>query len=375
MASTAEPLFPYLDWFERSSTRSSYCLSQAAMPAPDAPFLALDASAVGAAQALPLRDDFERRLAGLFGTQPEHVLATAGASNALATAALAWFRPGTRVLYETPTYEPIRALAGVFGAEARPLTRRAKSGWRIDPNEVDAHVATDRPTHVVLSNPHNPSGALLSAPDLRRIADSIAPTGGKLVSCEAYMEFAPTPEERVHAAAACANGVSLGSLSKAYGLAALRCGWLILGAGLADERVRLVDRRGLLIGPLAPAGLEAARRALDHLPQLLQPLRRVERETRPHFERWLRECPDVVTTLPPFGISAFPRIPGVSDTRALARELARRHDVDVVPGEFFGAAGHLRVSCGLPAPTLQAALERLELGLRAWRAEHGGAPA
>ena len=50
------------------------------------------------------------------------------------------------------------------------------------------------------------------------------------------------------------------------------------------------------------------------------------------------------------------------DTRALAEHLAREHGVDVVPGEFFGLPGHLRVGCGVPAATLEEGLARLSAG-------------
>ena len=76
---------------------------------------------------------------------------------------------------------------------------------------------------------------------------------------------------------------------------------------------------------------------------------------------------------PPFGIFAFPRLEGVPDTAAFATWLADTHQVDVVAGEHFGLAGHLRLGCGLPAATLEEGLRRLALGHRQW-VEAGGRP-
>ena len=72
-------------------------------------------------------------------------------------------------------------------------------------------------------------------------------------------------------------------------------------------------------------------------------------------------------TVPPFGIISFPRILGVDDTHALQRTLASEFGVDVVAGEYFGQAGHVRVACGVPEATFVEGLVRLSDGLRAFR--------
>ena len=92
----------------------------------------------------------------------------------------------------------------------------------------------------------------------------------------------------------------------------------------------------------------------------------------PHLWRWLGETEGVQATIPELGIIAFPRVVGVQDTRALQEFLAREFDVDVVPGEFFGLAGHLRVGCGVPEATLVEGLVRLGDGIRVWRERGSG---
>jgi hypothetical protein len=180
------------------------------------------------------------------------------------------------------------------------------------------------------------------------------------------MEYA-TNEQRVHAAHLAPNAVSIGSLTKAYGLGPLRIGWIVLGEGLVQERALVRDGAFLSYVDPPTLSLLAAHLALDNLPRLLEPLRRVEVESRPHLWRWLSETQGVQATIPELGIIAFPRVVGVDDTRALQKFLAREFDVDVVPGEFFGCAGHLRVGCGVPEATLVEGLVRLGDGIRVWR--------
>ncbi len=358
--------FPYMFWAQRESWAAPYSLAQSGMPAPEADWLA-DAFRLELAQ--PWAEELpalEGRLAELFGVPPERVLATAGASSAMAILAARYFR-GSRVVTEIPSYDPFRALPRLFGADLRVLERHPEDGWRLDPAAVEGALADASPAHAFLCTPHNPTGAVTPPGDLARIAAACERAGGVLIAGEVYMEFAP-PAERSHAFALAPNAISIGSLTKAYGLGPLRIGWIVLGEGVAGERDALKDITFLgYVDPPTPA-LRAGRIALDNLERLLQPLRRFERESRPLLERWLAEMPGVNGTLGPYGLCAFPAIAGVADTRALSRFLADEFGVTAVPGEFFGRAGHLRVSYAVPEATLVEGLDRLTRGIEAFRA-------
>src|SRR5690606_7902481 len=109
-------------WAHRESFRSPFCLAQSGMPVPDpSPWrdVRLD---IGhpAAEALPA---LEAQLATLFGVRPERVIVTPGASAAMLLVALAYFR-GARVVAEVPSYEPLRALPELVGAELTLVRRR-----------------------------------------------------------------------------------------------------------------------------------------------------------------------------------------------------------------------------------------------------------
>jgi len=366
MPAPPDALFPYMFWAHEESFAAPYSLAQSGMPIPDLPGLALEGLELLGFPSVEPQPAFEAAVAGLFGVAPERVLATVGASGAMHLAAERWFR-GATVLVEVPSYEPLRVLPARAGARVVPLERRLEEGWLLDVEVVRrAAAAADGPCHVMLTNPHNPTGHVTDAGTMAAIAAAIEPTGGVLVCCEAYMEYAPRNEDRVHASTLAPNAVAISTLTKAYGLGALRAGWMLLGEGLAGERDHLVDLQYLTwIDPPTPS-LNAAVRALGRLPELLRPLRVVEAESQPHLHRWLRSSSLVEATVPPFGILSFPRVRGVSDTKALATFLAQEQGVAVVPGEAFGAPGHLRVACGVPESTLVEGLVRLEAGLQAW---------
>jgi aspartate/methionine/tyrosine aminotransferase len=363
-------------WAHTSAVRSAFTLTQSGMPLADPNFLdVLGRLDIGhpSREALPA---LEARLADLFGVDRSRVIVALGASGGMHLAAMRFFRPGVRVVADVPSYEPFRALPMYLGAELFPLRRRLEHGWQVDPSEVATllsregtareSTAAAGPGHVFLANPHNPTGTMLERDRMVAIAREAERAGGCLISCEVYMEYVPNAR-RVHAFEVAQNGISIGSLTKAYGLGALRIGWILLGEGLAKERAHLVDMAYLAYVDPPTATLRAGRLALDRLSDLLRPLRVIEKESRPIWERWLRETEGVKSTVPEFGIIAFPKIEDVEDTLALSEFLATEHQVDVVPGEFFGLPGHVRVSCGVPAATLEEALRRLELGIAAFR--------
>jgi aspartate/methionine/tyrosine aminotransferase len=271
------------------------------------------------------------------------------------------------VVVDRPSYEPFRALPAHFGAQTVEVQRRHEEGWTLDPAAVHAALAGAKgPGHVFTANLHNPTGVRAKAGDLRGLAGAAREHGGKLVVCEVYMEYVPQAE-RLHAFQLAPNGVSIGSLTKAYGVGPLRAGWIVLGEDVAAEREALIDTLYLDYVDPPTTMLRAYALALDQLEVLARPLAKIEAESRPIWERWLKGTEGVQSVIPSRGIIAFPLVEGVSDTRALCEFLVEKHQVDVVPGEFFGTPGHIRVGCALPPALLQASLERLGAGIRAFR--------
>lgn len=369
MAPTSTPRlqFPYMVWAHTESSRSPWSLSQSGMPMADPSFLPERGFADLQQPSQEALGRYEAKLAELFDVAPERVIATLGASGGMLVAALRWFRPGSRVVVEVPSYEPVRALPAWLGAEVRYLRRRLEDGWQPDPDAAAAELARGPgPGHVFVTNLHNPTGVHSDRERIAALGRAAARAGGVLVSCEVYMEYVPAAR-RVHAFEAAPNGVSIGSLTKAYGLGPLRLGWIVLGEALAARRAEVQDMAYLAWVDPPTVALRAGSAALERLAELLQPLARVARESRPPWERWLASTDGVEAVVPEFGIIAFPRVAGVADTVALGAFLAREHQVDVVPGEFFGAPGYVRVGCGVPRATLEEGLARLARGIAAYR--------
>lgn len=358
--------FPYMA-FARTESFSTPCvLSQSGMPAPEPAELGepepIDPGFGGEVQAA-----LEARLAERLGVEPRRVIATVGASAAMNVLAMRYFRGAGRVAVEIPSYEALRALPPLFGAELALVERRAEDGWRLDPGAVEARLEGCRGAgSAFLTNTHNPTGALSGAEEIRATAEIAARAGGILLCTEVYMEFLPAAE-RVQAFLEAPNAVSVGSLTKAYGMGGLRVGWIALGEGLARDREGIEDMIFLSYVDPPTTAMRGGLRALDRLDALRERYLRFARESRPHLIRWLAETEGVEGSLAEHGLIAFPRILGVGDTFELRRHLAREHGVDVMPGEFFGAPGHIRVGFGQPEECVRQGLERLTEGIRSYR--------
>lgn len=355
--------FPYMVFARGRAQVARHNLTGSGMPTPAgfevlAQSLATDIGFAGS-MALPT---FEAAVAERLGVAPKRVIATLGATGGMHLAAWRFFRPGSRVASETPSYEPLRALPRAFGAECVPLERDPTDSWRIDPARLRRALTGARPGHVFITNSHNPTGTLLAAGEIVALAAEAERAGGVLVCCEVYMEFAG-PRSRTPAFRLAPNAISISSMTKAYGLGGLRAGWMVLGEGLANERESLLDLAYLTYVDQPTQALHAGVKAMELLESLRAPIETVQRESRPAFLSWLASTPGLSASEPDLGITAFARIEGIEDTVALAEHLLERWDVGVVPGEFFGRPGHLRLGFGLPREALSVALDRLGKGI------------
>ncbi len=169
----------------------------------------------------PKPREFEAFLAGRFGVDPSRVLVTAGGDEAIDRACRATLGPGRELILPVPTFEMFVRYAAVASATVTTVD------WPGGPFPTDAVAArlSDRTSMVAVVSPNNPTGAAIDAAGLERIS-SRALSGGALVLADlAYTEFAD--EDLTPLALTLPNVVVVRTLSKAWGLAALRIGYAL----------------------------------------------------------------------------------------------------------------------------------------------------
>lgn len=184
-----------------------------------APELALPAPSSELLRRYPRAAELEARLAVRHGVTPDRVLVTAGADDALLRLACAYLGPGRELVLPVPTFEMFERHAAARGATVREVE------WPGGRFPVEAVIAarTPRTTLVAVVSPNNPTGAVVTADELERVARGVP--GALVVVDQAYAEFAE--EDLTGPALELSGTVVLRTLSKAWGLAGLRVGYAL----------------------------------------------------------------------------------------------------------------------------------------------------
>ncbi|MCH9687275.1 MAG: pyridoxal phosphate-dependent aminotransferase, partial [Deltaproteobacteria bacterium] len=161
------------------------------------------------------------------GLTAEQLVVTSAPQEGIFLAMSALLQPGDRVVVTTPCYQSLAEVGRARGCEIVPWpVRPTATGWSLDLDELETLAAGA--TMVVVNFPHNPTGYLPSRSTFESLADIVQRQGAWLFSDEMYRGLEPSAAQRLPSAAQLDHErtVSLGGLSKAYGLPGLRIGWL-----------------------------------------------------------------------------------------------------------------------------------------------------
>lgn len=313
-------------------------------------------------------EPLQRALARKCGVEPACVVAGTGTSGANHLALAALLAPGDEAVMERPVYEPVERLVRHLGAEIRFFERRAEAGFRVEPEAV-ARQVTGRTRAIVLTNLHNPSGALTAAGTLREVGEIARRAGARVVVDEVYIEMLWVEGDRASIAAAGGAGrssfhlgselVATDSLTKAYGLSGLRCGWILAEPELARRMWQLNDLFG--VNAAHPAE-QLSVLALERLERVADRAKEILARNRALLHAFLDSRDDLDLQRPAYGTIIFPRWRG-GDTKPLCRLLRDKYETTVVPGRFFGMPEHFRLGIGGDSEALKEGLERLAAAL------------
>ncbi len=304
------------------------------------------------------------RIAALYpGASPDQVLVTTGSAEANFLVCWRLLEPGDQVAVMLPNYLQTWGLAQNFGAAVRGFALRADAGWEPRADEVRAAIAPGTKL-VIVTNPHNPTGHVLSDAMRRLIVERAQAVGAWLLADEVYQgaerDGVTTPSfwgsyERV---------LVVNGLSKAYGLPGLRIGWLVAPAEFTAEVWARHDYT-----TIGPAGASDHLAAVALEPQvrerLLERTRRILRTNYPVLEDWLRRFGDTFSWHPPQAgaICLVQYRPAVS-ARDVVERVRAEHDVLLVPGDHFGVPRAIRFGYGEELAHFREALAETERGLR-----------
>jgi aspartate/methionine/tyrosine aminotransferase len=314
-----------------------------------------------------LRKAFEVKLRaenGIDAPFERRILVTAGANQGFLNAVLAICDPGDEVILLSPCY--FNHEMAVALASAVPVVVPTDERHQPDLAAIEAAI-TERTRAVVTVSPNNPTGAVYPQETLAAIHRLCAERGVWHVSDEAYEYF--TYGGARHFSPGSLPGdhvVSLFSLSKAYGMASWRVGFLVAPEALHDDLMKIQDTV-VVSGPAISqfVGLRAMEEGRGYCLAHRSSLAHVRQEVLSR----LGSIPELLTVPPGEGaFYLFAKVRTGMPAIRLAERLIREHRVAVIPGETFGVTEgcHIRIAYGsLKEETVVEGVDRLVNGLKA----------
>ncbi len=313
--------------------------------------------------------------------EDEAVLVTSGAKQAVALAVEVLAGPGDEVIVPAPywvSYPEMVRLAG-----ARPVIAAVGAdGYKLDADAL-ARALSPHTRALILNSPCNPTGALYSAEELRAIADVCADSGITVISDEIYEKI--VFDGRHHSIAAStprlyARTVVINGCSKAYAMTGWRIGYAAGPPHVISAMAALASQRTTSACTFSQA---AAAFALENEPPDVARMRAAYRRRRDLMAGALSDM-GIACSLPPatFYLLADIRhlLPAawsdtdIPDAHRFALELLEHAGVAVVPGDPFGAPGHLRLSFATSRDQIKIAMQRLAAFVRELRRDRRCAP-
>jgi aspartate/methionine/tyrosine aminotransferase len=293
------------------------------------------------------------------GAGPENVLATVGAIEANYLTVRTLLSAPDEIVIMLPNYMQIWGVAMNHGLSIRPFHLREEKGWAPDLDQLEAAV-TPATKLIAVCNPNNPTGAVLSEPEMDAIVATAERVGAWILADEVYAGAERETDQQTPSFYGRYDRViAVGSMSKAYGLPGLRMGWAVGPAKVIDDiwarHEYIALSATMLSNHLAALALSPAVR-----PRIIARARRYIREGFPVLNRWLEDHPGTFELTPPGAAAiAFARYNLEINSTELMERLVREKSVLVVPGDHFGMDRFLRISFGLPHDYLTAALDRI----------------
>jgi aspartate/methionine/tyrosine aminotransferase len=304
-----------------------------------------------------------KQVAALFDVDPDWVVITTGASEALSALYCLASEPGASITLPFPLFPAMPVMARAWGLNISTYVLDRADGYKQSAERVLAAVGES--TRLVLVNtPHNPTGSVMPQTEIARLAANLEQRLIPLVVDEVYHPLYHGASASASAAKA-PNTIVVGDLSKALSLPGLRVGWLIDRD--ARRRERLIDLRSYFTISGSPLTEAIAAHALANRDEILARLRAVAAANLAALKDFMSAHEDTLDWVAPAGgTTVFPWLRDGSDARQFCVALANA-GVLFAPGYCFDAPEHFRLGFGAQSEGFAQALNIASDTLRAPR--------
>lgn len=294
------------------------------------------------------------------------VVVTSGGKQALYNTAVALFGPGDEVITHSPGWSSIVEQIHLAGAEPVLVRTSAEEGFELWAEAI-LDAVTLRTRGIVINSPGNPTGALMSEPELARLADGIAARDIWVILdlCYEQLIYDDTPHNlpRVLLDRLVDRTVLVGTASKSYAMTGWRCGWLLAPAAVAAGCNAVQSHSTSHATSITQ---RAALAALTGPQVCVETMRDEYRARRDAVLSWLDADARFRVTRPAGAFYLFPDVSellspdGLRTSAELVQALLTEAHVALTPGEAFDAPGFARLSFAAPMDQLREAWTRIQ---------------
>jgi aspartate/methionine/tyrosine aminotransferase len=294
---------------------------------------------------------------GYAAVTPEQVLVHAGAEEAIFLFMHAALEPGDHLVVHAPCYQSLYEVARGIGCDVTPWQAREENGWALDPADLPRLVRGGTKA-IVINVPHNPTGYLMGEGEFRDINRFADTHGIALFSDEVYRGLEYDDADRLPPACSLGeSAISLGVVSKTFGLAGLRIGWVATRNSAVLSRMAAMKDYTTICAS-APSEF-LAELALRHGESIAARNRGIIAANLALLDGFFARHADRFSwRRPKAGPIAFPRL-CVGDAEAFCSALLQSSGVLLLPGTVYGDTGnHFRIGFG--RMNMPEALARME---------------
>jgi len=275
----------------------------------------------------------------------EDVLVLAAAEEGIFVLYHALVGPKDHVIVETPCYESGLEVARSTGAQISEWRRSADNRWAHDLAALDKMIQPNTKV-IYINTPHNPTGLLMAADVFKQVIALAASRGIIVFSDEVYRELEHDPNQRLPAA--CddyEHAVSLGSMSKTYGLPGLRLGWFASRDAKIIRRC-LEFKYYTTICSSAPSEFLTAL-ALRHREALIRRNLEIVRKNLPLLDAFIKRRSVLFEWMKPDSSPiGFVRFQPERDVLNFCEQVMRESGVLLLPGTVYDQPHHIRFGYG-----------------------------
>jgi aspartate/methionine/tyrosine aminotransferase len=291
------------------------------------------------------------------GCDPENILVTTGAIEANFLLFNVLLSAGDHVIAPYPAYQQLYSVPRALGCDVSLWKVGPDNGFRYHLDELE-RLVTARTRLIVVNTPHNPSGAMLSAEELKRVY-ALATSVGAHVLCDEAYRWLTIPGGESLAPPIFdlgPRGISVGTVSKPFGLPGLRIGWIAASREIAAACWGMRDYVSLSPGRLSDA---LACLAIRHRDRIIARNDGIISENLARANAWMARHEGLLSWRPPRGgLLALLRYALPIPSLDLANKLAEEYSVMLAPGSVFGYENHLRIGIGQRPSVFAEGLER-----------------